>query len=51
MYVNKYLLIILGVVVVIFLSLFAPVYIMIIWSILFWVCYFSKKDYKKEDIQ
>lgn len=49
MYINKYLLISLGAIIAIFLLLFFPVYITIIWSILFWLWYFNKKDYKKEE--
>ena len=51
MYVNKYLLIALGLIITIFLILFVSLFLSIIWSISFWIWYFNKKDYTKEEIK
>ena len=49
MFINKYLLILLGAIIAIFLILIFPFYISMIWSILFWLWYHSKRTYKKEE--
>jgi len=49
MLVNNKLLIILGALISIFIAMFISLFISTIWSIIFWIWYLSKKNYKKEE--
>lgn len=49
MYINKYLLITLGLVIAIVLALLQHILFMMLWSLIFWSWYFSKPTIKKDD--
>lgn len=51
MYVNKYLLILLGCILALFIAMFISGYFAICWSIIFWIWYYNKEDITKDEIE